>query len=73
MPSLGQQIKVARARKGWQQQQLAAATGLSQKYLSQIEHDHVDPRVSIVTRLAQALGVGIDALVCIDKGMEVEV
>jgi transcriptional regulator with XRE-family HTH domain len=63
MPSLGQQIKIARARKGWQQQQLAAEAHLSQKYLSQIEHDHVDPRVSVVQRVAQALGVGIEMLV----------
>lgn len=62
MPSLGQQIKIARARKGWQQQQLAAEARLSQKYLSQIEHDHVDPRVSIIKRLAQALDVSTDVL-----------
>jgi transcriptional regulator with XRE-family HTH domain len=62
MPSLGQQIKIARARKGWQQQQLAAEAHLSQKYLSQIEHDHVDPRVSIIKRLAQVLDVSTDVL-----------
>jgi transcriptional regulator with XRE-family HTH domain len=62
MSSLGQQIKIARAQKGWQQQQLAAEAHLSQKYLSQIEHDHVDPRWSIVQRLAHALGVSLDTL-----------
>lgn len=71
MPSLGQQIKIARARKGWQQQQLSTATGLSQKYVSQIEHDHVDPRFSIVERIAKALGVGIEELASVDAEVSV--
>ena len=55
MPSLGQHVKIARIQKGWQQQQLAAAAHLSQKYLSQIEHDHVDPRWKILVKLSAAL------------------
>ena len=60
--SLGKEIKKSRIDKGWQQKNLQEATGLSQKYLSQIELDKVDPRFSIVKRIAHALGVSIDIL-----------
>ena len=56
------EIKQARIDKGWKQQDLQAATGLSQKYLSQIELDKVDPRRSIVKRIAHALAVSLDTL-----------
>lgn len=62
MMSLGREIKKARADKHWQQKELRAATGLSQKYLSQIELEKVDPRFSIVKRIAKALGVSMDQL-----------
>ena len=62
MMSLGREIKKIRAEKGWQQQDLQVATGLSQTYLSKIELDKVDPRFSIVKRIARALCVSIDRL-----------
>jgi transcriptional regulator with XRE-family HTH domain len=52
---LGQSIRIARVQKGWQQQRLAAEAHLSQKYLSQIEHGHVDPRWHILVQLSIAL------------------
>jgi transcriptional regulator with XRE-family HTH domain len=66
MMSLGREIKKARIDKGWQQKDLHEATGLSQKYLSEIELDKVDPRFSVVTRIARALGMSIDRLVADD-------
>lgn len=62
MMSLGKEIKKARIDKGWQQKDLREATGLSQKYLSEVELDKVDPRWSIVKRIADALGVSLDQL-----------
>ena len=58
--SLGKEIKKARIDKGWQQKDLQEATGLSQKYLSQVELDKVDPRFNVVKRIARALGVSLD-------------
>ena len=60
--SLGKEIKKSRIDKGWQQKDLQEATGLSQKYLSEIELDKVDPRFSIVKRIARALGASLDTL-----------
>ena len=60
--SLGREIKKARIDRGWRQQHLPEATGLSQAYLSKIELGKVDPRWSIVERIACALDVSLDQL-----------
>jgi transcriptional regulator with XRE-family HTH domain len=60
--SLGKEIKKVRIDKGWKQKELCEATQLSQKYLSEIESEKVDPRWSIVQRIARALGVSLDRL-----------
>ena len=62
MMSLGREIKKARIDKGWKQKELVVATGYSQKYISEIEQDKVDPRISIVKRIATVLGVSFDQL-----------
>jgi transcriptional regulator with XRE-family HTH domain len=62
MGTLGQNIVKARIDKRWKQKDLVEKAGISQKYLSQIELDKVDPRVSVLVRLADALGVSADAL-----------
>jgi len=60
--SLGKEIKKARIDKGWKQQDLQAATGLSQKYLSAVELDKAQPSFDVVKRIARALGVSLDTL-----------
>jgi transcriptional regulator with XRE-family HTH domain len=60
--SLGKEIKKARIDKGWKQQDLQVATGLSQKYLSAVELDKAQPSFDVVKRIARALGVSLDTL-----------
>ena len=60
--SLGKEIKKARIDKGWKQQDLQAATGLSQKYLSAVELDKAHPSFDVMKRIARALGVSLDTL-----------
>ena len=62
MTTLGREIKKARAALGWRQQRLQAATGISQKYLSRIENDHVDPSWSFVLKIARALDMDLRVL-----------
>ncbi len=62
MGTLGQNIVKARVDKRWKQKDLVEKAGLSQKYLSQIELDKVDPRVGVLVRIADALGVSTDSL-----------
>lgn len=60
--SLGKEIKKARIDRGWKQQDLQAATGLSQKYLSAVELDKAQPSFDVVKRIARALAVSLDTL-----------
>jgi DNA-binding XRE family transcriptional regulator len=48
---------------GMKQKDLREISGLSQRYLSAVEHDKVDPRLSIAQRIATALGVPLCTLV----------
>jgi transcriptional regulator with XRE-family HTH domain len=59
---LGQAIKKVRIDKHLKQKDLAILVGLSQKYLSEIETGKVDPRFSIVCRIARTLWVSLDYL-----------
>jgi transcriptional regulator with XRE-family HTH domain len=70
MSTLGKRVRLARMRRGWQQKDLAQRASLSQKYMSQIEQDKVDPRASIITRLARTLGVTTDTLLVKFPGEE---
>jgi transcriptional regulator with XRE-family HTH domain len=60
---VGKAIKKARIDKGWNQKQLVEATGLTQKYMSEIELNKVMPRVDVLVRIADALSVSIDQLI----------
>jgi len=62
MTTLGREMKKARAALGWRQQRLQVATGISQKYLSRIENDHVDPSWSFVLKIARALNLDLRVL-----------
>ena len=43
MSTFGQNVVKARVEKRWKQKDLQEATRLSQRYLSAVEHDKVDP------------------------------
>jgi transcriptional regulator with XRE-family HTH domain len=63
MSTFGQNIVKVRVDKRMKQKDLREISGLSQRYLSAVEHDKVDPRLSIAQRIATALGVPLCALV----------
>jgi len=60
--TLGQRIRAAREAVGQSQVNLAAAAGISQGYLSQLETDEREPTLSIAANLARALGISLDEL-----------
>lgn len=60
--TLGQRIRRAREARLQTQVQLAAAAGISQGYLSQLEQDEREPTLSIAARLATVLGISLDEL-----------
>ena len=60
---IGRGVRAKRVARFWTQEQLAREAGISQKALSKIENDEVEPRFSTITRLAEALGVDPSELV----------
>jgi transcriptional regulator with XRE-family HTH domain len=59
----GAVVRRLREERGWTQGQLAYHAGVDQSRVSKIESGaHRDTRLSTVTRLAAALGVGVDVL-----------
>jgi DNA-binding XRE family transcriptional regulator len=60
--TLGQRLRAAREARGESQAKVAAAAGISQGYLSQLETDEREPTLSIAARLARALDVSLDQL-----------
>jgi transcriptional regulator with XRE-family HTH domain len=65
MPALqrmAKRIKARRAARGWSQQTLAAKAGISREYLARLETGRQDPRVSVLMKLAKALGVKVGRL-----------
>jgi transcriptional regulator with XRE-family HTH domain len=62
MGSLGKNIVKVRVDKGLKQKDLQKSSGISQRYLSALEHDKVDPRLSMVLKIAHALQVPVVSL-----------
>jgi len=56
---LGSQIRELRLKKNYTLQDVAAKTGLSKPFLSQIENDHVVPPVATLLKLARAFNVSL--------------
>lgn len=54
---IGEEVRVARARLGISQDQLAKRANLSPTYVSEIENGHRDPSASTLVALSEALGV----------------
>jgi transcriptional regulator with XRE-family HTH domain len=56
---LGSKVRELRQKRQYTLQDLAARTGLSKPFLSQIENEHVVPPVATLIKLAKAFNVGI--------------
>lgn len=70
--TLGQNIRKAREEKKLTQQELATQIGLRGEdagaYISRIEADQQEPRIKRTRRIAQALGVSLEALIPEEEG-----
>lgn len=56
---IGRKVRELRQKNRYTLQDLAARTGLSKPFLSQIENDHVIPPIATLLKLARALNVGM--------------
>lgn len=59
---LGAALKASRVRQQLTQEELAERSGLSYKFIGEIERGRGNPTVETLARLAEALGVGIATL-----------
>lgn len=59
MVELGQQIRAARASRGWSQSVLAEAAGVSRPSVARIEAGE-DVSTGTLSKIVEALGLGID-------------
>ena len=53
----GRNVRQLREAKGWSQEDLADASSLHRTYISGVERGARNPTISVVMRLADALGV----------------
>ncbi|MGO9591229.1 MAG: helix-turn-helix transcriptional regulator [Candidatus Acidiferrales bacterium] len=70
--SLGDRVRQARARRGMTRKQLARDSGVSERYLAQIESGNGNISVLVLRRLAKALGMSVEVLLVEDREPPVE-
>jgi transcriptional regulator with XRE-family HTH domain len=59
---LGRQVRALRQAAGLIQDDFADAAGLERSYIPALEAGKYDPKLSTLTRVAHALGIGVDEL-----------
>jgi transcriptional regulator with XRE-family HTH domain len=64
--SLGKKLKKYRTEKGITQTALAKSIGIYQKNISDYEKDSVVPSITMIKKIADALGVSLDHLMSSD-------
>jgi transcriptional regulator with XRE-family HTH domain len=62
LEALGALLREERRAAGLSQRDLAARTGVSDAYLSQVERGRHEPSLRVLTALASTLGVSLEAL-----------
>ena len=72
LKSLGDRMRQTRARRGMTRKQLARDSGVSERYLAQIESGHGNISVLVLRQLAKALNVSVDVLLLEDAEPPVE-
>lgn len=59
----GKRLRALREERGWSQEEFADRAGLHRTYVSAVERGVRNPTLSVLQRLAKALGVPISELV----------
>jgi len=60
----GTSLRETRKRRGLSQERLAELTGLSTNYVGEMERGLKAPGLPVIVRLARALDVGVNDLLC---------
>jgi len=65
--AIGGRVRHGRGSRGWTLDQLAERSGVSRRMLVSIEQGSANPSVATLLRISDALGVGLPALVDVDR------
>lgn len=68
---IGQRIRTAREDYGMSQAELARRIGVSPQSMNAIEMERLDPKASLVRRIAQVLRVRGDYLLCLSDDKDI--
>ena len=72
MPEILSRVKVLRSARGWTQEQLAKAVGVSRQSINSIERDRYVPSLQLALTFARVFGCSTDQIFTLEKEMESE-
>jgi transcriptional regulator with XRE-family HTH domain len=65
--AIGGRVRQGRSSRGWTLDQLAGRSGVSRRMLVSIEQGSANPSIATLLRISDALGIGLPALVDMDR------
>src|SRR4249919_2298377 len=65
--AIGGRVRQGRGSRGWTLDQLAGRSGVSRRMLVSIEQGSANPSIATLLRISDALGIGLPALVDMDR------
>src|SRR5215471_2475697 len=65
--AIGGRVRQGRSSRGWTLDQLAERSGVSRRMLVSIEQGSANPSIATLLRISDALGIGLPALVNMDR------
>jgi transcriptional regulator with XRE-family HTH domain len=71
--AIGGRVRQGRNSRGWTLDQLAKRSGVSRRMLVSIEHGAANPSIATLLRISDALGMGLPALVDMDRPPRLQV
>jgi transcriptional regulator with XRE-family HTH domain len=71
--AIGGRVRQGRGSRGWTLDQLAERSGVSRRMLVNIEQGSANPSIATLLRLGDALGIGLPALVDMDRSPRLQV
>ena len=67
-PNIQNRVKELRSARGWTQEQLAEAVGVSRQSINAIERDRYVPSLPLALTFARAFGCSTDEIFTLDNG-----
>src|SRR6266516_5476895 len=71
--AIGGRVRQGRNSRGWTLDQLAGRSGVSRRMLVSIEQGSANPSIATLLRISDALGIGLPALVNMDRSSRLRV